>query len=81
MSINKDFLFESAKHDFFSIYIHIVDHFMIDIFVHNDSDHTIVLFKRNKLRKIIGYETAKCYSVDIDIQNLTQRFGKNFKKL
>ncbi len=63
---NRDFIFEPQKLDTLSVYAHIVDHNMSEIFVRNDTDRPITLAPKVKLGMVSDYEAAGCFSIVID---------------
>lgn len=70
---DRDFIFEPAEQDAFSVCAHIVDHTMSDIIVRNDSDHPVILPKRTRLGRVVEYEAGGCYVVQPDMQDLAHR--------
>ena len=79
LSADRDFIFEPTEHEFLSVCAYVVDRFMSEVLVRNDSDQSVILFKRFKLGKVIEYEAGGCYAVDADLQDLARRPAKVFK--
>ena len=61
---DRDFLFESQKLDTLSIYVHIINHNMLKVFVRNDINYVMSLSRKVKLRVIIDYKITRCYVID-----------------
>ena len=53
LSANRDFIFELLQYNSLSC---IIDYIILNIFVRNNFDHSIVLSRRIKLKKIVKYE-------------------------
>lgn len=49
--------------------------------IHNNFNRLMILFIYIKLKKVIKYEVRRYYVINIDLQNLTWRFIKDFKLL
>ena len=73
---DRDFLFESQKLDTLLVYIYIVNHNMLKIFVRNDINHVISLSRKVKLKMIIDYKAARCYVIDFFEHDLVTKASK-----
>lgn len=60
-------MFKSIEYKILSIYIYIIDYFVLKKFIYNNSNNLIILFKHIKLKKIVEYEIIECYAIDINL--------------
>ena len=73
---DRDLIFEPHKLEALSVYAHIVDHQMTNVFVRNDTDHTVTLPAKARLGMITDYKAAGCFAVDALNHDLATRAPK-----
>ena len=73
---DRDFIFESQTATTLSVYAHIVDHNMSNVFVRNDTDYLVTLAKHVKLGNVMEYDAAGCYAINLDQHDLAIKAPK-----
>ena len=57
----------TIKYNYLSVYTYLINNSILEILIYNDSNYSIILSKRFKLRKIVKYKAKEYYAIDFNL--------------